>query len=699
MKIIRELIEKYNSLDTVEKKSFWAIAPTVAVIGFISIPQTFMYYKDAALVSLAAGSCSLFAIIMMFVVSRTKDYHKWYPVFCAVNGGILVPVTFLMNGGFHSGMPLSTLSATLTCACCYEKRGRVFSFLTSFVGSMAAFLISKSGFNTLFEVSPEWVADDMIFSYVVLSIGQYLVLNNLLDETRHYVRNTEILSEHVDSQVRSQLVETANSGGINPEGTRKKVSVLFVDVSRFTATTERMEPETAAEYLNWFFSVAEWAVHKNGGVVDKYIGDCAMAYWIDPEGNYSGILDAIRAALDIRDKLYEDAEDLFRRFGTEMNVSAGVEYGDVVLGNIGSDVRKDYTVIGDTVNTANRLQGAASPGELIISGSMVEKIGELLELSPDVHEASLKGKSRPVKLYSVLGIREQEKASAAVPDRKQIRSTVKVRSNGVEAISNDGKFRLYICGCRGSLPVSGIRFSEFGGATSCYIIRKNDYAVVIDAGTGLLDAANVLAGCSRVDILFTHVHYDHILGILNMAVFPKGAELRMFGHFGGWLGENTIGKFLDTPYWPITIPNMPKIDVVLGREYRIDEDVGATFYRSFHPDSGCVIKLMVGRRKICIYSDLEEPSYLDPEVARWSDILLYDGMWDKRDPSLELHRGWGHSTWQDGVEYAKEERVQKLIITHHDPKVGDHELRERENLAQEDFARVSFARAGDIIEI
>ena len=100
-----------------------------------------------------------------------------------------------------------------------------------------------------------------------------------------------------------------------------------------------------------------------------------------------------------------------------------------------------------------------------------------------------------------------------------------------------------------------------------------------------------------------------------------------------------------------------------------------------------------------IYSDLEEPSYLDPEVARWSDILLYDGMWDKRDPSLELHRGWGHSTWQDGVEYAKEERVQKLIITHHDPKVGDHELRERENLAQEDFARVSFARAGDIIEI
>ena len=689
----KKLIQRFRNLDTVEKKSFWAIAPAVAAIGLVSIVETVPYF-NTQMVVIAASACSLFAIVMMIVVAKTHDYHKWYPVFCGVTGGILIPVTFLLNGGFYSGMPLSCLSATAICACCYEKRSRIITFLCSFAGTMTAFFVSRNGFDTVFKVSPEWVADDMIFSYAVLSIGLFLVLNMLLSETRSYVINTEVLSGYVDSNVRKQLVEEAGKGKLSSKGVRKKVTVLFVDVSRFTSTTERMEPEMAAEYLNTFLVIADEAIHANSGILDKYIGDCAMAYWIDNDNSYHGILEAVKTVSDIRSRLYEAAEDMYQKFGTEMNVSAGLEYGDVVLGNIGSASRKDYTIIGDTVNTASRLQGIASPGELIVSENVKSKVGEYLELSPDEHEYTLKGKNKPVKVYSVYGLSDSTPEVSALQVTMKAKLPFRREAKQGLSIRNDDIFRLYICGCRGSLPVSGLRFSEFGGATSCYIFRKNDYAIVVDTGTGLLESARVLEGCTKIDILFTHVHYDHILGLLNLAVFPKEAKLRMFGHFGSWAGEGTIRNFLDSPYWPVPLPDMPMTDVILSREYRISEDVVATFYRTFHPDNGCVIKLMIGNQKVCVYSDLEDPSYMDPDIARCSDVLLYDGMFDRRDP--EIHKGWGHSTWQDGVDYAQAENVRMLLITHHDPKAGDHELRARERLAKEISTKVAFARAGDV---
>ena len=689
--MIKKLLQKFRNLDTVEKKSFWAIAPATAVIGLFSIIETVPYF-NTQLVSIAASACSLFAIAMMVVVAKTHDYHRWYPVFCGVTGGILIPITFLLNGGFYSGMPLSCLSATAICACCYEKRSRIITFLCSFAGTLIAFLISRNGFDTVFKVSPEWVADDMIFSYIALSIGLFLVLNVLLSETRSYAINTEVLSGYVDSNVRKQLVEEADRGILSPKGVRRKVTVLFVDVSHFTSTTERMEPEMAAEYLNTFLVIADEAIHANSGILDKYIGDCAMAYWIDSSENGYGILEAVQTVSDIRSKLYEAAEDMYRKFGTEMNISAGLEYGDVVQGNIGSVSRKDYTIIGDTVNTASRLEGKASPGELIVSDNVFSKVGDRLELSGEVYECSLKGKNKNVKLYSVLGVKKQEPAAGGIFFEQAKKKAFREMAKG-EAEDKD-HFKFYICGCRGSLPVSGIRFSEFGGETSCYVLRKEDHAVVMDTGTGLLNAEPVLRGCKKIDILFTHVHYDHILGLLNLAVFPKDAQISLYGHFGSWAGEGTIRNFLDSPYWPVPFPDIPVTDVVLGREYQLTDELSAAFYRTFHPDNGCVIRLMAGTDKICLYSDMEDPSYMDPEIARCSDLLLYDGMFDRRDP--EKHKGWGHSTWQDGVEYAKAENVRKLLITHHDPKAGDHELREREQLAKEIFERSAFARSGDV---
>ena len=92
--------------------------------------------------------------------------------------------------------------------------------------------------------------------------------------------------------------------------------------------------------------------------------------------------------------------------------------------------------------------------------------------------------------------------------------------------------KLYVCGCRGSMTVSGKDHLEFGGATTCYVLRRGDYAVVIDCGTGLRNAGPALEGCRAVDVLLTHVHYDHIIGLLmpgSFPIFPVNAEITSFG--------------------------------------------------------------------------------------------------------------------------------------------------------------------------
>ena len=686
----KKLIERFRKLDTVEKKSFWAVAPIASVVGILSIFFSASSFSTEFYLIMGL-LCAAFPIIMMAWCYRSKNYHTCYMVLVIGIGGFLIPAAFLTNGGFNSGMPIFCMAGTILGAFCYERKHRIIAFSVSMLLTLSAFLLCDR-MGTLNAVNKEWVQNDIVVSYIMVSIGLFLIINMLLIQTKNYQTDAAVLSGYVDSNVKEQLVRQAKQGQSSLKGTRGKVTVLFADVSRFTTTTERMNPEDAASYLNTFLTIADECIHANGGVLDKYIGDCAMAYWPDPSETGEGILSAVRAVMDMRDRIYDASEEIFAKFKTEMNFSAGIEYGEVVLGNIGSQNRKDYTIIGDAVNTASRLEGKASPGELIVSENIVNKVGDQLELSDEVHECSLKGKNKNVNLYTVLGIKDPEpdvmgilfEQAKKMPFRKKVEGEAE----------DDSRYKFYVCGCRGSLPVSGLRFSEFGGETSCYVLRKGDYAVVLDTGTGLLNAEPVLRGCKKIDILFTHVHYDHILGLLNLSVFPKDAKIKLYGHFGSWAGEGTIRSFLDSPYWPVPLPDVPITDVILAREYRLTDEIVATFYRTFHPDNGCVIKLMVGKDKICLYSDLEDPSYMDPDIARCSDLLLYDGMFDRRDP--ETHKGWGHSTWQDGVEYAKAENVRKVLITHHDPKAGDHELREREQMAKEIFERSAFARSGDV---
>src|SRR5262245_8503990 len=163
------------------------------------------------------------------------------------------------------------------------------------------------------------------------------------------------------------LVEKILTSRSALEGERKQVTVLFVDVSGFTALAERLDPEDVHRVMGQAFEVMLTEVHRYEGTINQFLGDGIMALFGAPIAHEDHVRRAIHAALGIGAALKAFHDDLERRRGVNFQVRQGLNTGLVVVGGIGSDLRMDYTAVGDTTNIAARLVQAAAPGQIVIS--------------------------------------------------------------------------------------------------------------------------------------------------------------------------------------------------------------------------------------------------------------------------------------------------------------------------------------------
>jgi adenylate cyclase len=193
-------------------------------------------------------------------------------------------------------------------------------------------------------------------------------------------------------------------------GERREMTFLFTDIMGFTPVSEAFkkndDPEGLVELINTYLDSMTKIILNNGGTIDKYMGDCIMAFWNAPLAEPKHAELAVKSAIEIRAKTVE-LNQQFKDQGLDLppiNVGTGVNTGTCIVGNMGSETRFDYSVIGDAVNLAARLEATAGRGDyaqwpVVISSSTVEQC-PFPDQFTEIGDILVKGKSEPIKIYS-----------------------------------------------------------------------------------------------------------------------------------------------------------------------------------------------------------------------------------------------------------------------------------------------------------
>lgn len=184
-------------------------------------------------------------------------------------------------------------------------------------------------------------------------------------------------------------------------GDKRPVAVLFSDIRGFTALSETMNPDAMAKLLTEYFTEMVECVFRHGGTLDKFIGDAVMAQWGAPLGESDDVDRAMEAASDMMEALDRLNERWAADSRPTLQIGIGLNYGEAFAGNIGSERRLEYTVIGDTVNVASRLCSKAGKGEILVSEEFRTALKTPPRMQP-LEPMELKGKSQPVPVYKVV---------------------------------------------------------------------------------------------------------------------------------------------------------------------------------------------------------------------------------------------------------------------------------------------------------
>lgn len=156
--------------------------------------------------------------------------------------------------------------------------------------------------------------------------------------------------------------------------------------------SELLEPAQVVEILNRYLSLISECILKNGGTLDKFVGDAAMAFWGAPLPQQDYVMHAVRAAADMVSGSQNLSEELMEQYGRTVDFGIGIHVGEAVVGNIGSPERMDYTAIGDTVNTAARLEANAPAGTIYISRAAADALEGRIRVRSLGDTVKLKGK-------------------------------------------------------------------------------------------------------------------------------------------------------------------------------------------------------------------------------------------------------------------------------------------------------------------
>jgi len=226
--------------------------------------------------------------------------------------------------------------------------------------------------------------------------GVTIVVDDLTEK-----RRLEAQRRLFERMVSPAVIDQLDPDSLHLGGSRTEITTLFADIRGFTAFSETTDPETLVGVLNGFLATAAEAILSEEGTIDKFLGDAVMAWFNAPIPQPDHTLRAVRAALAMQQavlKLHQALPEEFRLY-----FGVGIHYGEALLGLVGTQRRLEYTAIGDSVNTARRLQENAAEGQILISQQAAERVSGLVELV-EVDPIHAEGKEQPIVVYDVVGL-------------------------------------------------------------------------------------------------------------------------------------------------------------------------------------------------------------------------------------------------------------------------------------------------------
>ncbi len=221
------------------------------------------------------------------------------------------------------------------------------------------------------------------------------------ERSERMLKNT--FKRYVSKDVVDEILKKKQ--GVKLAGDKKKVTVLFADIRGFTTMSEKMDPEVLIRQLNEYFELMIQVIFRHGGTLDKFIGDAIMAVWGSPLPRERDALQAVSAAWEMQQALKRLNEKRVASGRPPLNIGIGINTGEAVVGNLGSLDRMEFTVIGDTVNTACRIEGKTLAGQILLNEPTYQEVKECVEARP-VAPVMVKGKELPLQLYEVMGIKD-----------------------------------------------------------------------------------------------------------------------------------------------------------------------------------------------------------------------------------------------------------------------------------------------------
>ncbi|MFO8049233.1 MAG: adenylate/guanylate cyclase domain-containing protein [Desulfosudaceae bacterium] len=224
--------------------------------------------------------------------------------------------------------------------------------------------------------------------------------NQMSDELWRNTMMQESFGKYVGHEVLEMIMADPRQQWL--KGHRNEATILFADIRGFTSFSDEKEPEQVIVLLNAYFEITASVIMDQGGYVDKFIGDAVLGVFGVPVFRKKHVERALRAALEMQSRLQKAAQD-----GKALlaEVGIGIDSGVIVSGNIGSQEKMEYTVIGSSVNAASRLSGLAGPGEILISRTVYDQVKKMITAEA-MPARQIKGFTEPVETFKVLGLRK-----------------------------------------------------------------------------------------------------------------------------------------------------------------------------------------------------------------------------------------------------------------------------------------------------